>query len=81
MGCRRTAEKSPSGPVWGRVLRGPPWEEVPMGPCRASLKVTGCPGGLEKPGLFTRVQLPWKGSSPGVQPGPGLDTPAGAPKE
>jgi len=79
--CRRTAGKSPSGPVWGRVLRGPPWEEVPMGPRRALAKVTGCRGGHEKPGLFTRFQLPWKGSSPEVQPAPGYDSPAGAPKE
>jgi len=52
-----------------------------MGARRASPKVTGCPGGHEKPGLFTRVQLRWKRSTPGVQTHPGHGTSAGAPKE
>jgi len=81
VGCRRTAERSPSVHVWGIELRGRPLEEVPMGPCRSSPNVTGCPGGHEKPGLFTRVKLPWKGSSPGVRHDPGHDNPAEAPKE
>jgi len=65
----------------GQVLRAPPWDEVPKGPCQFSPKVTGCSSGHEKPGLFTRVKLPWKVFSPGVRPDPGHESPAGDTKE